>query len=285
MKCLCKCGENAPGNRKFKHGHIERYIKNHPGTLCACGCSTLVYPTESNLFPRFVKGHSRRGAKLSQETKDQIRGSVNEWWGHNTFTAEQLQVISNAVKGKRPHDYSPEMRAKVKTSLSEYWNTHTHSPESIEKIRQANLGAKRSEETKSKISKALIRAIAEGRATVPSRKDFKIGFREDLGHSVRSSWEANFARLLKFLGREYEFESRRFVLHDEDGKVVGSYLPDFLVGDHFVEVWGFPGEIDKGERIKHFQREYPEFPLVIIYEEQYKKLEVKFSKYIPEWEF
>lgn len=32
------------------------------------------------------------------------------------------------------------------------------------------------------------------------------GFREDLGHYVRSTWEANYARVLLFLDHEYEYE-------------------------------------------------------------------------------
>lgn len=34
------------------------------------------------------------------------------------------------------------------------------------------------------------------------------GIREDLGHFVRSTWEANFARVLKFEGVEYIYEPR-----------------------------------------------------------------------------
>jgi hypothetical protein len=36
--------------------------------------------------------------------------------------------------------------------------------------------------------------------------------------------------------------AERFLLH-EGAIVVGSYLPDFFVGDHYCEVWGYPGDI------------------------------------------
>ena len=61
------------------------------------------------------------------------------------------------------------------------------------------------------------------------------GYRDDLCHYVRSRWEANVARLLKFLGLTYEYEPKRFNLSDS------SYLPDFYVKDldHYIEVKGY----------------------------------------------
>ena len=40
----------------------------------------------------------------------------------------------------------------------------------------------------------------------------KSGFRKDLGHSVRSSWEANFSRILKYMKINYEYEKYTFKL-------------------------------------------------------------------------
>lgn len=63
----------------------------------------------------------------------------------------------------------------------------------------------------------------------------KRGFREDIGHYVRSSWEADFARLWKYLKAPYEYEKHRFDL-DEFGK----YTPDFYLpeSNRYYEVKG-----------------------------------------------
>ncbi len=57
----------------------------------------------------------------------------------------------------------------------------------------------------------------------PHRKG---GFREDLGHYVRSSWEADFARILKLHNLNYEYEIKTFPLIKRDGKII-HYTPDF----------------------------------------------------------
>ena len=68
----------------------------------------------------------------------------------------------------------------------------------------------------------------------PHRKG---GFRADLGHYVRSSWEADYARVLVYLGQPYEYESRTFVLTRSDGSTL-TYTPDFYLPDRdeFIEV-------------------------------------------------
>lgn len=73
------------------------------------------------------------------------------------------------------------------------------------------------------------------------------GFRQDLRHSVRSGWEANFARVLIHLGIPYEYEKYSFRCDlgktKKSGKYKGVevYIPDFYLPDQdlFVEVKGF----------------------------------------------
>ena len=62
----------------------------------------------------------------------------------------------------------------------------------------------------------------------------KVGFREDIGHFVRSTWEANFARILKYKGRNYLYEPQTFLLTLDDDTEV-SYTPDFMLeGDVYI---------------------------------------------------
>jgi len=68
--------------------------------------------------------------------------------------------------------------------------------------------------------------------------NFKGGYRNDLGHFVRSSWEADFARILKYFKIDYEYEKYRFKLIGTNSTY--SYCPDFYISetDCFYEIKG-----------------------------------------------
>ena len=106
----------------------------------------------------------------------------------------------------------------------------------------------------------------------------KSGYRKDLGHLCRSTWEANFARILKYLGIPYEYEPK-------DKRVRFShcsYLPDFYLPDLnlFVEVKGWY----RDEKLELLYKENPDFPIKIVDDEVYRILSQKYSKLIPNWE-
>lgn len=91
------------------------------------------------------------------------------------------------------------------------------------------------------------------------------GKREDLGDdSFRSSSEANFARILKYLGVDYKFEQRTFFFHDYKVRPF-QYTPDFEIVANENEFWS-PGWIEvKGymdsasrNKLKRFKKCYPE---------------------------
>lgn len=66
-----------------------------------------------------------------------------------------------------------------------------------------------SEETRKKMSQSAIKRVSNPE-TRSANSWAKGGHRDDLGHFVRSSWEANFARVLQFLEVEYIYEPREF---------------------------------------------------------------------------
>jgi len=86
-------------------------------------------------------------------------------------------------------------------------------------------------------SKRLLSAYRNG---LMQRKQPRVrgGVRPDLGVYMRSTWEANFARVLNFLGIKWEYESETFTVF-VDGKAV-SYTPDFYLPEYggWVEVKG-----------------------------------------------
>ncbi len=102
---------------------------------------------------------------------------------------------------------------------------------------------------------------------------FKSGFRKDLGHFVRSSWEANFCRIIKALGLNYEYETYTFTL--DDGR---TYTPDFYIKqqDKFYEIKGHKWN----DKFEVFKKEYTQHTLIIIDEKIYNKLIRKFGHLI-----
>ena len=111
----------------------------------------------------------------------------------------------------------------------------------------------------------------------------KAGKRKDLNNEYfRSTWEANYARILKYLGIGYEYEPEIIWLKREDGSEI-SYRPDFKIGNLYIEVKGFWYD-DAKEKIKILKEQYPNLKLVIIDIKQYNRLMKVYKSKIKEWE-
>ncbi|HEV7889300.1 MAG TPA: DNA polymerase III subunit alpha, partial [Pyrinomonadaceae bacterium] len=109
------------------------------------------------------------------------------------------------------------------------------------------------------------------------------GFREDLGHYVRSSWEADFARVLNHMGVGYEYEARRFTLSRADGSKL-TYAPDFFVPESglFYEIKGWMDD-RSAEKIRLFREQYPEQTLVVIDKTRFAELQMRYRDLVK-WE-
>jgi len=116
--------------------------------------------------------------------------------------------------------------------------------------------------------------LLRGRIGMKGPTHGNAAYRKDLGHYVRSSWEANFARILKIIGLEYEYEKYTFIL--KDGR---TYTPDFYIKnkDKFYEVKGFLSENDK---CLDFIKEFPQIKFAIVGEKFYSRLIKHFLKNI-----
>jgi hypothetical protein len=109
------------------------------------------------------------------------------------------------------------------------------------------------------------------------------GYREDIGHYVRSRWEANVCRYLKHCNLPYTYESSSFTLYKEDGTHI-VYTPDIQRDQtHFIEVKGYWDE--KSNLKKQLMAEqYPEIIIQYIDEKAYLELSHFWSNQIPGWE-
>jgi len=115
------------------------------------------------------------------------------------------------------------------------------------------------------------------------------GRRDDLGDMwFRSSWEANYARVLNhlmgsYVVRDWEFEPTTFDLGD-----VGSYLPDFKVtsidgSSAYHEVKGYMTD-EAQAKLDAMEVQHPETRVVLIDPGVYGVLSETYASLIPEWE-
>ena len=116
----------------------------------------------------------------------------------------------------------------------------------------------------------------------------KGGKRPDLDNQYfRSSWEANYARILNHLKDNYIVKSWKYEADCFD-LGFGNYYPDFKVESidglvAYHEVKGYKHPVGE-KKIEAFRELYSDIPLTIIGEEAYKNLSAVYSKRISNWE-
>lgn len=210
--------------------------------------------------------------------------------------------------------YKTEKGEKRKLEISEQWKEKweedghpkgmlgkKHSEEHCEKQSKrfkemwADPDAKvNSEEFKEKqainTSRRQVKRLRQKGSNVFTRA--KGGTREDLGFYVRSGWEANYARYLKFLKEkgqihDFEFEPDTFYFHGIKRGTM-SYTPDFKVWDTkdsyvFHEVKGYMDQKSK-TKLSRMGKYYPDEKVIVIAKNEYKEIKDKLSRIIEHWE-
>lgn len=149
-----------------------------------------------------------------------------------------------------------------------------------------NKGRSHTEETRKKMSESRIGSKNPMFGKQPNMKTaYSIhGYRKDIGHSVRSTLEANYARYLVYNNIEYEFEPKPFVVVSDKGEEncwIDFYLPQT---DEWVELKNYQDRnIDKIELII---KQYPNIKLKILYadSDEWQDIDEKYSKLLPLWE-
>lgn len=106
----------------------------------------------------------------------------------------------------------------------------------------------------------------------------RVLFRKDLKMVFRSSWEANFARILNYLQIHWEYEKESFELKD------GYYFPDFFLPNNVVvEIKGY-WDSESRKKVNAFIEEYNGYKLYTIDGDMLINLEKLYRKFIEEWE-
>lgn len=128
-------------------------------------------------------------------------------------------------------------------------------------------------------NKSVNQAILEDESEIEENKSVKkkgnayqytkTGYRKDIEINVRSSWEANFIRILKIYKIDFEFEPTVFPFPVKKG--TKGYTPDFFFtrNSEWVEIKGYLDDKSK-IKLKRFKRYFPD---------EFAKLTCVISKY------
>lgn len=134
-------------------------------------------------------------------------------------------------------------------------------------------------------------AISRGTTGVPKKGGYsrcRGGFRKDLGHYVRSRWEADICRIFKYHGKAYDYESYTIRL-DDNGRnltwIVDLVDPNKFMSNGLIEVKGWWDKKSK-KKLELLRIQRPDIynRMTFIEVADMKKLIVKYSKLIPGWE-
>lgn len=203
--------------------------------------------------------------------------------GSYSRTQEQNEKMIASIAKLREEgkwSISEEAKRRLSEKMKEAWRSgqmknaglHMKTAEHKERNSKLHSGKKVSIETRQKLSE---RAKKQTHRFSRCRG----GFRDDIGLYVRSSWEANYARLLNHLGIKWEYEAETFTLGDGH-----TYTPDFKLEDgSFVELKGwltFKGK----EKLTRFKSAFPDVILKIVDRSDYRKLYLEYADNIPGWE-
>jgi len=118
-----------------------------------------------------------------------------------------------------------------------------------------------------------------GHPPFPGSGRGKGGHRQDIGLYLRSTWEADVARIFNLLGIQFQYEPRAFSIN------TGTYRPDFhlLDMDIWIEVSGWVSE-DKKRKLADMSQLYPDIKIIHIDRPGYSWLFTTFAHQIPQWE-
>lgn len=223
------------------------------------------------------------------------------------WTPEELRAFERRCAAQKVRAARPEEKAK-RSADTKAWLERNGHPRGFS-------GHKRTEAEKKNISEAVKRMWADPTHKVNSKqhrdslsKHFsevastktaaqcfsrtRKGLREDIGISVRSSWEANYARYLNLLIKanqilRWTYEPVTFWF-DSIKRGCRSWKPDFRVETatgveyHEVKGWMYPRAKTALKRMRIY---HPTVTVVLIDEARYRAIEKTCAAIIPNWEY
>lgn len=179
-----------------------------------------------------------------------------------------------------------EHNKKVSNSVKKAWRDGKfHTQENI-KARQRGYNKRKSIKGKNN--------PMYGRPSPKGSGRGKGGIREDIGHYVRSTWEANICRILQYMKREYQFEPQTFKVIIDGIDL--TYTPDiyFPQKDFYYEIKGHAKSssqwfcncdscVKNRKKIEFTRKEY-KIKIIIIGKHEYNIFKRRFKSFISKWE-
>ena len=284
VKCaVCDKESNWPNSRARKYCSKECKIKENElkrTKICIqCGKQFIDGPRNLskncsreciNLFSvnkRRVNG----SYVMSEEQKEKIRTTAIEMYSKD----EMKEKISKAVKKANQLDPTIKVRSQAtrKANGQPHW---TQTDDGKKRMSDMHKGRKHSEESRRNMSLGAQKRNRTKRET--NYTSARGGRREDLNMYFRSCWEANFARIMNFQGKVWEYEPTTFQLENSL-----SYTPDFLVEGKYYELKGRMSEKSQ-KQLDLMKEKHPEIILELIDWRAYNELEKDYKNLIPAWE-
>lgn len=264
-----ECSYSLRSRRRIETGSRVEGVEKQCVTCSATFTDVTRRKTSKNcpgcVKSNMVKSRRENGSYSQSEAQRLVKSeSMKRRYesGWNPNTPEHRAKLSQSMKGRWA---SGKMRSGV------HW---TQTPEGKTRCSELSRGRTFSNEIRAKMSASAAKRVREGRLKVHRGRG---GFREDLGFYVRSTWEANFARSLKFQGIQFEYEPTSFTL--SNGK---TYTPDFRVGEVFYEIKGYLTDTAKS-KLELFRIEYPDVIVQIIGPVEYNELYITYAN-LTNWE-
>ena len=213
--------------------------------------------------------------KMIEANKDNHNGLFN------SSTSVWRQKIVRAWKNKPKEELNSILNKRKETLLKRYGVENISLLDSI----------------KSKIRASLLENCG---TDVAYNFNSLAGYRADLDHFFRSSWEANYARICDYTGFAWIYEPETFSLtipkrkevrNKKGEKIVYkegdtiSYTPDFYIGNEIIEVKGTMDELSRLKINLFKEQALPKNKILkIIDKSVYQKLTTEYSSVIPFWE-
>lgn len=235
-------------------------------------------------FKAFVD-NSKRASQRTCSSQCAYQFGVNKRKAQGSYkrTKKQNDKMVATIARLRTEgkwNISKEARIKLSEKLKLAWKSgkmsnagqHMKLPEHRKRNSLLHKGRKITESTRRKMSE-------NSRKQTHRFSRCRGGYREDLKQYFRSSWEANYARILNHLGQKWKYEPRSFDLADGF-----TYTPDFQLEDKsYIEIKGWLTQKGK-EKLEKFKTKYPNVKLEIIDRTKYRRLYEVYSGIIAQWE-
>jgi len=214
-------------------------------------------------LPRPAYVQSLETRKLRSEA---IRATLANRPEARALQLRGLAETRAALKGRHLEDvYGSDRATAIRANVAAGHTGIVQSQETRVRRREAMKGRTYTDATRALMSASRREGFKSGRIQLSPRAGCgRGGFREEIGHYVRSHYEYILAVWLKSRGVAYQYEPRVFVLTVDGGQT--TYRPDFLIGSMWFEVKNTFNVTDPSfqAKVAAFRVQYPSERLIVI---------------------